>query len=146
MNVWADSVELRGPASRGSRGLARPTWDHAGTLVLRGLPGLGFTLIELLVVIALLAAMLRPAEGPFVGQSVPRVRSFAINLWVGGLDGWTDGGFSGPGWRVYATTSDLVNPGAAQIIVFLDQREDRINWGNCLIDMTGCPDPAKTQF
>ena len=69
-----------------------------------------------------------------------------MSLWVGGLEGRTDGGFSGPGWRVYAKSTDLIDPGPAQTIVFLDQREDRINWGNCLIDMTGYSDLAKTQF
>jgi len=91
-------------------------------------------------------ARVRPTSGPFAGQSVPRVRSFAMSLWVGGLEGRTDGGFSGPGWRVYAKMSDMTDPGTAQTIVFLDQREDRINWGNCLIDMTGYPDLSKTQF
>jgi prepilin-type N-terminal cleavage/methylation domain-containing protein len=91
-------------------------------------------------------ARVRPADGPFRGQSVPRVRSFAMSLWVGGLEDRSDGGFSGPGWRVYAKTSDFVDPGPALTFVVLDQREDRINWGNCLTDMTGYPDLARTQF
>ena len=91
-------------------------------------------------------ARVTPAEGPFKGTSIPRVRSFSMNFWVGGLEGRGDGGFSGPGWRVYARTTDMVDPGPSQTFVFLDQREDRINWGNCFVDMTGYPDLGKTQF
>jgi prepilin-type N-terminal cleavage/methylation domain-containing protein/prepilin-type processing-associated H-X9-DG protein len=88
----------------------------------------------------------KPASGPFKGTTVPRVRSMSMSIWVGGWEG-TDGGCSGPEWRVYARFSDMVDPGASRTFVFLDQREDRINYGNCFTDMTGYPDrPQQTRF
>jgi prepilin-type processing-associated H-X9-DG protein len=88
----------------------------------------------------------KPASGPFKGTTVPRVRSMSMSIWVGGWEG-KDGGCSGPEWRVYARFSDMVDPGASRTFVFLDQREDRINYGNCFTDMTGYPDrPQQTRF
>jgi len=64
----------------------------------------------------------------------------------GGGEG-TDGGCSGPEWRVYGKFTDMIDPGPSRTFVFLDQREDRINWGNCFTDMFGYPDkPQQTRF
>jgi prepilin-type N-terminal cleavage/methylation domain-containing protein/prepilin-type processing-associated H-X9-DG protein len=88
----------------------------------------------------------KPASGPYQGQAVPRVRTMAMSIWVGGWEG-TDAGCSGPQWRVYSKFPDLVNPGPALTWVLADQREDRINYGNCFTDMTGFPDnPASWRF
>src|SRR5512138_602632 len=39
------------------------------------------------------------------------------------------------------------SPGAAKTFVFLDMREDRVNWGNFMTDMRGWPDtPALYRF
>ena len=80
-----------------------------------------------------------PASGPFAGQTVPRVRTMAMSIWVGGWEG-KDAGWSGPAWKVYAKFPDMVDPGPARTWVLLDSREDRINYGNVFTDMTGYPD------
>ena len=76
-----------------------------------------------------------------------------MNLWCGGFLG-TDGGWYGPGttiggnvWRVYLKMSDFIDPGPARTFLFLDVREDGIDWGNFMTDMTGYPDQfASTGF
>ena len=92
-----------------------------------------------------------PPFGQFAGQSVPRVRTMSMSIWVGGWkqdDGSvTDAGCSGPAWRVYSKLIDMVDPGPARTWVFLDEREDKINYGNFFTDMTGYPDsPANWRF
>ena len=92
-----------------------------------------------------------PASGPLAGQKVLRVRSMAMSIWVGG---WMDAGgnlsdanCSGPAWRVYHKFPDMVNPGPARTWVLMDEREDRINYGNAFTDMTGYPNsPASWRF
>ena len=87
-----------------------------------------------------------PANGPFAGQTVPRVRTMAMSIWVGGWEG-QDAGCSGPQWRVYSKFSGMLNPGAARTWVLLDEREDRINYGNAFTDMIGYPDnPPQWRF
>jgi prepilin-type N-terminal cleavage/methylation domain-containing protein len=87
-----------------------------------------------------------PSSGPYQGQSVPRVRTMSMSIWVGGWEG-TDAGCSGPQWRVYLRFPDMVKPGAAMTWVLVDAREDRINYGNNFTDMTGYPDvPAQWRF
>ena len=100
-----------------------------------------------------------PADFSFVvvnGESKPRVRSMSMNFWIGGFLGY-DGGLSGgqgyvnpayypPGthggdpWRVYLKLGDFVAPGPTGTFLFLDMREDSIDWGNFATDMTGWPD------
>ena len=80
-----------------------------------------------------------PSSGPLAGQRVPRVRTMSMSIWVGGWEG-TDAGCSGPQWRVYSKLSDMINPGPTRTWVFVDEREDRINYGNAFTDMTGYPD------
>jgi prepilin-type N-terminal cleavage/methylation domain-containing protein/prepilin-type processing-associated H-X9-DG protein len=87
-----------------------------------------------------------PASGPFHGQRVPRVRTMAMSIWVGGWEG-TDAGCSGPQWRVNSKFSGMANPGPARTWVFMDEREDHINYGNAFTDMTGYPgSPAAWRF
>lgn len=62
-----------------------------------------------------------PAEGPWAGKSVPRIRSMAMSIWVGGREG-TDAGCSGPEWRVFSKWSELNNPGPSMTWVLCDQR------------------------
>ena len=69
------------------------------------------------------------------GQTVPRLRSRSINNWVGG-PGW---GNSGPSWRVYIKDTDMNNPGPSNTFVMLDEREDSINDGYFVVDMSGWP-------
>lgn len=43
--------------------------------------------------------------------------------------------------------NDVVDPGPSSTLVFWDQREDSINFGNFFVDMTGFPDkPNLTLF
>jgi len=86
---------------------------------------------------------IKPSSGPFKGQTVRRVRSMAMNVYVGG----------GPpneepkiAWRIYHKLDDLVDPGPARTFVLLDQREDSINAGNFAVQMPGYPDPKTTYF
>jgi hypothetical protein len=80
------------------------------------------------------------------GDMVPRVRTMSMNLFVGGFDG-TDGGWK---WAdrfcIYTKLSQigggLPSPGPAKTWVFLDMREDLINWGNYMTYMLGFPTTA----
>jgi prepilin-type N-terminal cleavage/methylation domain-containing protein/prepilin-type processing-associated H-X9-DG protein len=77
---------------------------------------------------------------PGVGW-MPRVRTISMNLFLGGFDG-TDGGFaSAAAFRLYFKLSELVYPVGPpdKVFIFLDEREDCINWGNYLTDMKGAP-------
>lgn len=67
------------------------------------------------------------------GKIRPRVRSMSMNNWFDGTQ-WSSG------WRMYRTTSDLVDPGPSQTWVLLDEREDSINDGEFCVDMEGYPD------
>jgi prepilin-type N-terminal cleavage/methylation domain-containing protein/prepilin-type processing-associated H-X9-DG protein len=92
-----------------------------------------------------------PSFGPLAGQTVPRVRSMSMSIWVGGwMDptmGQWDANCSGPAWRIYKKFTDMVDPGPAKTWVFLDEREDKINYGNFFTDMKGYPDsPGNLEF
>jgi prepilin-type N-terminal cleavage/methylation domain-containing protein len=81
-----------------------------------------------------------------------RIRTMSMNLFLGGFapasrtgsgdDPGNDGGIPpARGYCIYNKMSDLngglPSPGPAKTWVFLDQREDRINWGNYMTDMSG---------
>jgi len=86
-----------------------------------------------------------PSSGPFAGRRTPRVRSMSMSAWLGGFGGELT--VLSPPWRLYLSLGDLVDPGPAWTVLFWDQREDSINTGNFLIDMTGWPDsPELTQW
>jgi len=76
------------------------------------------------------------------GQDLPRVRSIAMSNWVGGFG---DRYMSGL-WKVYLKTSDMVDPGAAQTWVFIDERKDSINDGIFHTSMDGFPDIEKARI
>jgi prepilin-type N-terminal cleavage/methylation domain-containing protein len=86
----------------------------------------------------------RPSSGPFTGQSVFRVRSMSMSGFMGGFAGsW----WQSPPFRLFLHLSDIIDPGPSMTEVFWDEREDAINAGNFVIDMTGYPDsPNLTQF
>jgi prepilin-type N-terminal cleavage/methylation domain-containing protein len=87
-------------------------------------------------------SQVRPSEGPFAGQLVPRVRTMSMSLWVGGIAGALQlgPGVDSPPWQVYRRAADLIDPGPSMTALFWDQREDSINMGNFAVDMTGFPD------
>jgi prepilin-type N-terminal cleavage/methylation domain-containing protein len=94
-----------------------------------------------------------PSSGPFVGHRVPRVRSMAMSIFMGGFSGslstalGLDAGVSSPPWQLYLKTTEMRDPGPSRTLLLWDEREDFINAGNFGIDMTGYPNqPALTQF
>ena len=83
-----------------------------------------------------------PSDNSFVtvsGQVKPRIRSMVMNLYLGGFKGTGAGVFSDKSWHLYKKFSDLSVPGPTKIFVFLDEREDAINWGNFYTEMKGYP-------
>ena len=65
---------------------------------------------------------------------VPRVRSVSMNGYLGERSQpWT------AGFRQFRTTSDLFSPGPRKTFVFLDEREESINDGFFIVDMSGYP-------
>jgi prepilin-type processing-associated H-X9-DG protein len=77
------------------------------------------------------------------GKVMPRVRSMSMLNWVGGRGLGLEMGWSGPGWRIYRRFTDMVDPGPTRTFVFLDEREDSINDGMFVVDMTGYPDQPR---
>jgi prepilin-type N-terminal cleavage/methylation domain-containing protein/prepilin-type processing-associated H-X9-DG protein len=82
------------------------------------------------------------------GQTYPRVRSISMNFFLGGFAGGSAAsGVGVRGWGslypIYFKLADLnglgTSPGPSKTFVFLDEREDCINWGNFMTDMSGFP-------
>ena len=73
------------------------------------------------------------------GAIKPRVRSMAMNNWVGGNEGGDGGWAFGEPWIVYNKMSDLKVPGPTMTYVLLDEREDSINDAFWVTDMRGYP-------
>jgi prepilin-type processing-associated H-X9-DG protein len=81
------------------------------------------------------------------GTMHPRVRSISMNFFFGGFAGESAAtGVGVRGWGsyypLYFKLGDLnlgASPGPASTFVFLDEREDCINWGNFMTDMQGYP-------
>jgi hypothetical protein len=72
------------------------------------------------------------------GEIKPRVRTMVMNLWLGGFGGTDGNGVLSPKtYIMYKKYTELSKPGPAKIFIFLDEREDAINWGNFFTDMTG---------
>ncbi|HWX22283.1 MAG TPA: type II secretion system protein [Candidatus Binatia bacterium] len=88
-----------------------------------------------------------PADRSFLtvnGEPKPRIRSMSMNLYVGGFDG-TDGGWPwADPFHVYAKLSEIDPP--SKIFVFLDMREDSVNWGNFMTYMAGYSPTDPTQY
>ncbi len=90
-----------------------------------------------------------PADTSFVhsnspsGMLLPRVRSISMNFFFGGFGG-ENASSAGVSWNandypIFMKTTDLGSPqpGPSMTWVFIDEREDCINWGNYLTDMAG---------
>jgi len=90
-----------------------------------------------------------PSDQSFLtvnGERKPRVLSMAMNLYVGGFDG-TDGNWPwAHPYHIYTKLSEITLP--SKIFVFLDMREDSVNWGNFLTVMLGYSptDPSSYWF
>jgi prepilin-type N-terminal cleavage/methylation domain-containing protein len=85
----------------------------------------------------------------------PRILTMSMNLYVGGfapkvgvdpLPEGTPGGWSfADGFMIYSKLSKIKSP--AKIFVFLDMREDRVNWSNFMTIMSGYPNnPSQYQL
>jgi len=91
------------------------------------------------------------------GEQKARVRTMSMNLYVGGFADkkgpGTDGGWpwAAP-YVIYNKLSDISggkpSPGPSKLWIFLDQRQDLINWGNYMCYMPGYspPNPAAYGF
>ena len=87
-----------------------------------------------------------PSDHSFVtvnGVNRPRVRTIAMNLYLGGFGGnnggWTDVTTFG---TIYMKSTDLDDSrggswGPSKCWIFVDERDDRINLSNFMVDMTG---------
>jgi prepilin-type N-terminal cleavage/methylation domain-containing protein/prepilin-type processing-associated H-X9-DG protein len=79
------------------------------------------------------------------GQLLPRVRTVSMNFFFGGFGSTNASGGAGVGawgndYPIYMRTTDLTgsqSPGPSQTWVFIDERQDCINWGNYMTDMAG---------
>ena len=92
------------------------------------------------------------------GTLMPRVRSCSMNFFFGGFGGQGPGTQKGAGnsswgnnYPIYEKTTDLngvQSYGPTQTWLFMDEREDCINWGNYQTDMAGDSplDPAIDEF
>jgi len=81
-----------------------------------------------------------PSDESYVvvnGVAKPRVRSYSMNLHLGGFGG-TD--LNDPTlfpYRIYLKSSDIIHPGPEGLFVFLDLRPDSSNWGSFRVRMDG---------
>jgi len=79
------------------------------------------------------------------GQLLPRVRTVSMNFFLGGFGGiGASQSYYDPSWGamypIYMKTTDLISgqsPGPSDTWVFVDERQDCINWGNYETDMSG---------
>ena len=81
------------------------------------------------------------------GVPKPRVRSFTMNVYLGGYSGTDGGGTLATGYRLYLKLTDLSDPPPSRLFVLLDLREDGSDMGNFLTAMDGFPStPAAYRF
>jgi prepilin-type N-terminal cleavage/methylation domain-containing protein/prepilin-type processing-associated H-X9-DG protein len=84
----------------------------------------------------------KATSGTYVGQSVPRQRSVSMLSWFNGVDA---DGFTGcAGYTKYKKMTQVMNPGPAMTMVFLDERCDSINDGEWCSSMNGWPDKPQS--
>jgi len=85
-----------------------------------------------------------PADRSLVtiaGSSYSRVRSVSMNNWLGPLP--SDAPYNA-GFKQYRKLADIQTPSPAMMRVINDEREDTINDGWYLVDMTGHPHLPRT--
>jgi prepilin-type N-terminal cleavage/methylation domain-containing protein/prepilin-type processing-associated H-X9-DG protein len=71
------------------------------------------------------------------GVQRSRLRSMAMNAYLGGFGGQPIGEGNMAAYLLYLKYGDLSRPGPEKIFLFIDEREDAINYGNYLQDMSG---------
>jgi prepilin-type N-terminal cleavage/methylation domain-containing protein len=93
------------------------------------------------------------------GKVLPRILSMSMNLYVGGFAPYlaageqppngTDGGWPfAKAYMIYAKNSWLIAPKGPpdKVFLFLDMREDNINWSNFMTDMSGYDPRDPSQY
>jgi prepilin-type N-terminal cleavage/methylation domain-containing protein/prepilin-type processing-associated H-X9-DG protein len=90
--------------------------------------------------------VVKSADKSVNGARKSRVRSMSMNFYLGGFAGGGPTEATSASWAssypIYLKASDLTlgkSPGPVGTWVFLDEREDAINWGNYFADMSGYP-------
>lgn len=90
-----------------------------------------------------------PADHSFImvnGAAMPRVRTISMNFYLGGFAGQN----INSAMQLYFKLTDLnaASPTPTKTFLFLDEREDVINWGNFATVMNGYspPNPALFEF
>ena len=81
-----------------------------------------------------------PADRSFVtvsGERKSRIRSMAMNAYLGGFGGQPISTGNMSAYTLYRKYGELSRPGADRVFVFIDEREDAVNYGNYLQDMSG---------
>jgi prepilin-type N-terminal cleavage/methylation domain-containing protein/prepilin-type processing-associated H-X9-DG protein len=81
-----------------------------------------------------------PADRSFVtvsGERKSRIRSMAMNAYLGGFGGQPIPTGNMSAYTLYRKYGELSRPGADRVFVFIDEREDAVNYGNYLQDMSG---------
>ncbi len=73
------------------------------------------------------------------GTRMSRVRSMSMLNFIGGRGEGLAMGWNSDGWQIYHKLSQILNPGPAKTFVFLEEREDSINDGMFVVDMSGYP-------
>ena len=76
------------------------------------------------------------------GVKMARVRSRSMLNFIGGRGEGLAMGWNSDGWRIYKKLSELIDPGPSKTFVFLEEREDSINDGMFVVDMSGYPNKA----
>jgi prepilin-type N-terminal cleavage/methylation domain-containing protein/prepilin-type processing-associated H-X9-DG protein len=86
------------------------------------------------------------------GEVKPRIRTISMNLYLGGFVG-TDGGWTWANpYVIYTKLSETsIHPGGpSKLYLFIDEREDIVNWGNYMTEMAGYslsnPSPGMYEF
>ena len=89
-------------------------------------------------------------------QQLPRVRTVSMNFFLGGFGEGNATGMSGAGgtqwgadYPIYLKTTDLIptqSPGPSSTWVFIDERQDCVNWGNFCTDMAGDSPSAPSSY
>jgi prepilin-type N-terminal cleavage/methylation domain-containing protein/prepilin-type processing-associated H-X9-DG protein len=94
-----------------------------------------------------------PADRSFVvvnGEQKPRVRTMSMNFFLGGFGGDSSGAPGASPYTLFTKMSQITSargsPGPLKTFVFLDQREDSINWGNFYTQMEGFDPRSEAQY
>lgn len=86
-----------------------------------------------------------PTSGPFTGQIVPRIRSYAMNDWMGATAGSTTV-FRTTSFNVFNKLSAIVRPSPSDLWVLVDQHPDSISTAWFVVDETGYPNASQTKL